>query len=102
MQITDDGLPLVAQVTMFSILRSRRALFQTLVRDPECRLTVAQAQEALGVSPETARKAMDEMGWLGIARFIEPGSGKPAYLTLEPNWSWCADDNFRSLLLGQS
>jgi hypothetical protein len=101
-QLTEEDLPLVVEVTLSSILQHRRTLFLALVRDAKCRLTVAQAHVALGVSLDTARKAMEEMDWLGIAQFIEAGTGKPAYLTLDPNWSWCADNNFRPLLVGQS
>lgn len=97
--LTDDDVPLLFQVTLSSILQHRRLLFLALVGHPGGELTVAQVQSVLGVkSLETARSAMMEMDWLGIAQLYEPGKGKPTILTLHPNWAWCAGKDFKTFL----
>jgi hypothetical protein len=90
-------LPLIAQVTLSSMPHDIRRILAALINQRV--LTAKRVCEVLGAKhPETARKPMDYMRALGVARFEEPGPGKEATLSLLPEWEWCASDEFRALL----
>jgi hypothetical protein len=91
--LTEEDLPIIANLTLSSMQRQRRALFKALVLSPSRRLTVAECMEVLSMSHGTAQSAMQELHLLGIAKFVEPGNGKASMLSLAQDWSWCAEDN---------
>ena len=101
-QLTEEDLPLLAKVTLSSMPTKRREVFLALVQNKGESLTVAQVQVALEVKhPDTARRVMGDLDWLGIMECVEEGTGRPARLSFRPEWSWCAKPSFRRLLLGR-
>lgn len=98
-QLSADDLPVVARVTLSSMPTKRREVFLALVQNKGESLTVAQVQAALEVQhPNTARRVMGDLDWLGIMEYLEEGTGQPARLGFRPGWSWCAKPPFRKLL----
>jgi len=90
-------LPLIAQVSLSSTPHDVRRIVAALI--DKGILTVKRVCEVLGAKhPETARKQMEYVQALGLARFEETGVGQAASLSLSPEWSWCASDEFRTLL----
>jgi len=63
---------------------------------------VAQVEKATGISRHTAEQYMAEMDWVGVSTFEKDGIGKPSHLYLNPEWAWCASEEFAPLLLGHA
>jgi hypothetical protein len=98
-QLTEEDLPLIARVTVSSMPTACARVFIAAVGRPE--LTVGQAQQALGVSPETARKVMRELDRRGVMAYHEAGIGHAALWRFRPQWEWCASPEFQAILCGE-
>ncbi len=65
-------------------------------------LTVAQVEEATGVSRHTAERIMEDLDWLGVMKLEKEGVGKPSQLSIRPEWEWVVSGDFGALLVEAS
>lgn len=99
MRLSADDVPIVAQITLSSIPVYRRAVLMAFARSEGKPLTVKQIEGAARVTRHTAEAIMDEMEWLGLAIHEKHGNGKPSFLTIKNEWTWCMAQEFRSILV---
>jgi len=99
--LTEDDLPMIAQITLSSIPDRRRAILLAFVEREGRPLTVAQIAQATRVSRHTAETYMAELEWLGVATFEKDGNGQASHLCLNPDWEWCVRPEFAPLLLAR-
>jgi hypothetical protein len=97
--LSEEDLPLVAQVAVSSMPSECALVFRALVLQKE--ITVGQVQAVLGVkSAETARGVMEGLERRGVMEYIRAGPGKAAILRFQPEWAWCTSPEFQAILLG--
>jgi hypothetical protein len=97
--LSEEDLPLVAQVAVSSMPSEGALVFRALVQQKE--MTVGQVQAALGVkSAETARGVMEDLERRGVLEYIQAGRGKAAIIRFRPEWAWCTSPEFQAILLG--
>ncbi|BCA55951.1 hypothetical protein W02_30910 [Nitrospira sp. KM1] len=93
-QLTVEDMPHVVQVALSSMPEKRRKILLAFKRNGGEALTVNQVKDALRVSPDTAKLAMQEMAWLGFALYEDYGNGVPHQLVVNPEWAWSMKDEF--------
>ena len=98
-QLTVDDLPMVAQIAISSMSEKRRTVLLAFAKNEGESITVKQVENAVGRSRHTAESYMAEMEWLGFASFQTPGNGSASFLSINPDWVWSMEEEFRSLLL---
>ena len=105
--LQEEDLPVVARIALSSMPRERRGVIEGFAlegrdRDPlpVAPITVAALMKATGVgSDHTVVRIMYDMEKLKFAWFHKHGIGKASWLTLNPEWEWCAEGRERELIL---
>lgn len=94
-----EDLPMIGAITLSSMPHRRRNALLALVESSGNKISVEEVESVTGVSRHTAEEIMEDMSWLGIAKFEKPGTGKASYLSICPEWKWVTSGEFKELLL---
>ena len=100
--LSTEDMPMIAQVTLSSMPAERKAVLVARARNQGDLLTVAQVEEATGVSRHTAERIMEDLDWLGIMKFEKEGVGRPSQLSIRSEWEWIVSGDFGALLVKAS
>jgi hypothetical protein len=96
--LTDDDMPLVAQLTVSSMPTERRKLFLALVHQGGQTLNVRQVGTVLGQRHHhTALQAISRAARLSVFHHVERSDEGATSLRLADDWAWAALPPYREL-----
>ena len=90
--LTDADIALVVPLALGSCSEPRQRLIKAILTRRT--ISAAEAAEVLGVTKETARRYLGEMGVLGIT--AATSVQQTEMCTLASRWKWFMDDEFKA------
>ena len=89
-RLSREDVPAIRDIALSSMPAKRRAVLAAFMTSKGMPITIKEVGDAAGLTRTSVEPLMEEMEWLGLARYEREGNGKPSHLVLNRDWEWCA------------